>query len=95
MTQVQGAFNIRTSENFDCSGFDSDHDDKKIRGTYTCKGQTSSESGSGSDSGTSTSTSTGAGSTSTKGSAAASFDFNLRLVVGGSSFVALLLHSLL
>lgn len=89
---MQGAFNLQTSGNFDCSGFDSVHDSKKIRGKYTCKGsQTNPQSGNGD--GTSTSTSTG--SSASKTNVAVAFDVNLPLLMGGSSFVATLLQILL
>lgn len=87
---MAGAFNLQTSGEFDCSGFDSANSNKKIKGKYTCKGsQATPQSGDG----TSTSTSTGAAASKT--GAASAFDVNLPFVMGGSSFVAALLQILL
>jgi hypothetical protein len=87
LTQIQGAFNIQTSGQFDCSAFAKDHDNKVIKGHYNCAGsQTKPGTAGSSSSGTSSSSS--ASSTSSAGR----YEMNLPAVIGASSFVAGLLH---
>lgn len=90
LTQVQGAFSIATSGDFDCSKFQEAKTKNVIRGPYACAGSQAKP-----ESGGSSSTATGTGSTSSKTAAAAPFNVNLPFVMGGSTFVAGVLHILI
>ncbi len=87
LTQIQGALNIQTSGQFDCSAFDKDRTNKVIRGHYQCAGsQTKPGTAGTSASGTSS------GSTASATSSAGRDVLNFPAVVGGSAIVAGLLH---
>lgn len=83
LTQVQGAFNIQTSEEFDCAKFDEARDNKVIKGEYVCQGSQTKPGTAGTKP-----SSTSGGSGSSKTGAAAPMDLNLPFVLGGSSLVA-------
>lgn len=87
LTQIQGAFNIQTSGQFDCSAFAKDHDNKVIRGKYQCAGsQTKPGTAGSSTSGTSSSSSASASSF------AGRYEVNFPAAIGASSLVAGLLR---
>jgi len=48
LTQVSGAFNLQTSANFDCSGFQADKSSKNIiKGNFVCSGSVTKPGGAG------------------------------------------------
>lgn len=79
-----------SSSNFTCDAFDKDHDNKIIRGKYTCQGGLAKPSGAGS-----TPTSSGSGSKASGTSAAGHMDVNYPAVLGGTSVLAGLLQFIL
>ncbi len=89
LTQVQGAFTLRTSEEFDCSPFEEARDKRLIKGKFDCdEGVTNPEDEDG------TGSSSRNGSDSDTG-AASPLDFKLSLVLGSFSLVASVLQLLL
>lgn len=65
LKQVNGAFNLQTSAQFDCSGFQKDQQNKVIKGKYTCSGAVAKPGGAGTNP-----SSTSSGSSSSKSSSA-------------------------
>jgi hypothetical protein len=90
LTQVQGAFNMQTSEEFDCGKFEEARNNKVIKGDYECQGSQTKPGTAGTKP-----SSTSGGSGSSKTGAANPMDMNLPFVFGGSSLVAGILQILL
>jgi len=65
LNDVKGGFNMQSTANIDCSGFESEHTSGLIQGVFTCKTTANAQSGTG----TGTSTSSSASPTKTKGAA--------------------------
>lgn len=87
LTQVQGAFTMVTTEEFNCDPFDKAQKNKIIKGEYKCHGKDPDPEKAG---GSNPSSTTGSGS---KPSGAASpLDLRLSLVMGSSSLVATILQ---
>ena len=90
LTQIQGAFNMQTSGQFDCSAFAKDHDNKVIKGKYVCQGSETKPGTAGtSASGTSS------GSSASPTSSAGRFEVCFTTIAGGFSIVAGLLQFIL
>lgn len=87
LTQVLGAFNLQSSEEFDCAKFDDAKKEKKIiKGEYVCEGSQTKPGTAG----------TKPSSTSASGKSAASpLDLKVSLVMGSFSLVATVLQLLL
>ena len=77
-----------SSTNFSCDAFDTDHNNKIIRGKYFCQGAISKPSGAGS-------TPTSSGSKASGTSAAGHIDVKYPAVLGGTSVLAGLLQFIL
>jgi hypothetical protein len=90
LKDVKGGFNMQSTSEIDCSGFQALRDSEVIQGTYTCK--TTADAQSGVDSGSGTDSSSGASPSGSKG-AAVSYDVNS--AVAGLSVVGGLLGMLL
>lgn len=82
LTQVRGTFNLQTSAEFDCSGFDSAKKSKGIiRGNpYVCRGSLSKPGGTGSK--------VSSGSAPSDTSAADVNAINYQTIIGGTSLLA-------
>ncbi|KAL9129119.1 MAG: hypothetical protein Q9175_007381 [Cornicularia normoerica] len=90
LTQVQGAFNVQSSGQLDCSAFQADKNSKQvIKGNYVCSGSVSKPGGAG--------TKASASSTSkpTAKSSAGHIEVNFPAFMGGTSFIAGLLQLVL
>jgi len=77
LNDVKGGFNMQSTANIDCSGFESEHTSGLIQGVFTCKTTANAQSGTG----TGTSTSSSASPTKTKG-AAGQLSVNAGSVIG-------------
>ena len=87
---MQGAFNVQSSGQLDCTAFNADKNSKQvIKGNYVCSGSLSTPGGAG--------TKVSASSTSkpTGKSAAGHNDVNVQAVMGGASLIAGLLQLIL
>ncbi|OJJ87095.1 GPI-anchored protein Ecm33 [Aspergillus glaucus CBS 516.65] len=71
LSNVKGGFNMQSTGDFDCDGFDKKHKDKVIRGSYTCSAKKSNPKSKNGQSGTSSGTSSAASGTSTSSEGAA------------------------
>lgn len=89
LSQVRGTFNLQTSAEFDCTGFDAAKKSKGIiRGNpYVCRGKVSKPGGTGSK--------VSSGSSASDTSAADVNAFNYQTVIGGTSLLAGLLQWIL
>ncbi|PWY86232.1 GPI-anchored cell wall organization protein Ecm33 [Aspergillus heteromorphus CBS 117.55] len=70
LTEVKGGFNMQSTGNFSCSAFKTLRENNVIRGTYTCKANTTDPTTKDGSSGTGTSTSTSSTSSSTSSDSA-------------------------
>lgn len=69
LENVKGGFNIQSTGDFDCDGFDKKHKNKVIRGSYTCSAKKSNPKSKNGQSGTSSGTASKSSSTSSEGAA--------------------------
>lgn len=69
LENVKGGFNVQSTGDFDCDGFDKKHKNKVIRGSYTCSAKKSNPKTKNGKSGTSSSTAASGTSTSSEGAA--------------------------
>lgn len=87
LSQVQGAFTLVTTEEFNCDPFDEARDNKIIKGEYRCEGKNADPTKAG---GSKPSSTSGSGADQT--GAASPLDLQLPLVMGSSSLVAIILQ---
>ena len=87
LSQVQGAFTMVTTEEFDCDPFAKARANKIIKGEYKCHGKDPNPDKAGPDP-----SSTTGGSGSKPSGAASPLDLRLSLVMGSSSLVATILQ---
>ena len=92
LKNVNGAMNVQTSANFDCTQIQQFKDNQTVKGEVTCAGQQSTPGGAGT---TPTGTSSGSSASSTGKSAAGHFDANLPMLIAGILVVVGLLQMLL
>lgn len=85
LSQVQGAFNLQTSGEFNCSQFNDANKNHVIKGEYNCAGSQTKPGTAGTKP-----SSTGSGAKGTN--AASPLDLQLSLVMGSSSLVATILQ---
>lgn len=90
LTDVKGGFNMQSTAQIDCSGYQSDFSSGVIQGKFTCKTTADAKGGLGSGSGTSSGSSPS--STSTKGAAAS---FGISEAAAGLSVLGGLMQMLL
>jgi len=91
LSNVKGNFNLQSSADIDCSGYQTLSSSKTIQGLFTCKTTNNVQTGT---TGTSTGTASSASATSSKKSAAMYYGANTQAVFG-LSFIGGLLQMLL
>ena len=92
LKNVNGAMNVQTSANFDCSQIQPFKDNQTVKGEVTCAGSQSTPGSAGT---TPTGTGSGSSASSTGKSAAGHFDASLPMVTAGTLVIVGLLQMLL